>query len=158
MEATTNLIGGQPFSLDNLRAVKEIASAHNIPLVFDGSLISENAYLIKQREAAYADWSIGEIIREMMSTVDILYLSGRKSTAVRGGMIATNNKDLLQPPAGLAAGVRGLCHLRRHVHQGSRGDGRRHPRDDARPMWPAAAARVHQVLRRPAGCETACRS
>ena len=92
MEATTNLVGGQPFSLDNLRAVKEIASAHNIPLVYDASLISENAFLIKEREAAYQDWSIGEIIREQMKHVDIMYLSGRKSTAVRGGMIATNNR------------------------------------------------------------------
>ena len=50
MEATTNLIGGQPFSMDNLRQVKELAAKHNIPLVFDGSLISENAYFIKQRE------------------------------------------------------------------------------------------------------------
>jgi tyrosine phenol-lyase len=50
MEATTNLIGGQPFSLENLREVKEMAAEHNIPLVFDGSLISENAYFIKQRE------------------------------------------------------------------------------------------------------------
>ena len=50
MEATTNLVGGQPFSLDNLRAVKEIANAHNIPLVYDASLISQNAFLIKERE------------------------------------------------------------------------------------------------------------
>ena len=92
MEATTNLVGGQPFSMDNLRAVKEIASAHNIPLVFDASLISENAFLIKDREPAYRDCSIGEIIREQMTYVDIVYLSGRKSTAVRGGLIATNNR------------------------------------------------------------------
>lgn len=96
MEATTNLVGGQPFSLDNLRAVKEIASAHNIPLVYDASLISENAFLIKEREAAYRDWSIGEIIREQMKYVDIMYLSGRKSTAVRGGLIATNNRTYFQ--------------------------------------------------------------
>ncbi len=93
MEATTNLIGGQPFSLRNLRAVKEIAAAHNIPLVFDGSLISENAYFIKQREPEYADTSIADIIREMMSLVDIFYMSARKSASVRGGMIATNSKD-----------------------------------------------------------------
>ncbi len=92
MEATTNLVGGQPFSLENLRAVKAIASAHGIPLVYDGSLISENAYLIKQREAACADWPVQRIIQEMMSLVDILYLSGRKSTAVRGGLIATNDR------------------------------------------------------------------
>ena len=82
-----------------------MAAKHNIPLVFDGSLISENAYFIKQREPAYADKSIGEIIREMMSYVDILYLSGRKSTCVRGGLIATNNKDVLRPASALAAGL-----------------------------------------------------
>jgi tryptophanase len=93
MEATTNLVGGQPFSLSNLRAVKQMATKYNIPLVYDASLISENAYFIKQREPEYADKSIREIILEMMSLVDILYLSGRKSTMVRGGLIATNNKQ-----------------------------------------------------------------
>ena len=93
MEATTNLVGGQPFSMDNLRGVKEIASAHNIPLVFDASLISENAFLIKEREPAYRDCSIGEIIREQMGYVDIVYLSGRKSAAARGGLIATDNRN-----------------------------------------------------------------
>jgi tryptophanase len=94
MEATTNLIGGQPFSLENLHAVKAMAAKHGIMLVLDGSLISENAYFIKTREAAYKDKTIGEIVKEMMSLADILYLSGRKSTCVRGGFIATNNKDL----------------------------------------------------------------
>ena len=94
MEASTNLLGGQPFSLANLRDVKEIASAHNIPLVYDGSLIAENAYMIKQREPAYADKSIGEIIREMMSYVDIFYMSARKCASVRGGLIATNSDDV----------------------------------------------------------------
>jgi len=93
MEATTNLLGGQPFSMANLREVKRIASAHNIPLVFDGSLISENAYFIKTREPGYEHKSIQDIMLEMMSHVDILYLSGRKSTNVRGGLIATNNPD-----------------------------------------------------------------
>ena len=93
MEATTNLLGGQPFSMANLREVKRIAKAHNIPLVFDGSLISENAYFIKTREAGYEQISIRDIILEMMNHVDILYLSGRKSTNVRGGLIATNNRD-----------------------------------------------------------------
>jgi tryptophanase len=92
MEATTNLIGGQPFSLENLMAVKKITAEHKIPLVFDGSLISENAYFIKQREKKYAGKSIRDIIREMMGVVDIFYLSGRKSTSVRGGLMATNEK------------------------------------------------------------------
>ena len=94
MEATTNLIGGQPFSLGNLKAIKEIASNHGILLVVDGSLISENAYLIKQREKAYHDASIQDIISEICSLSDIFYLSGRKSCSVRGGFIATNDKNI----------------------------------------------------------------
>ncbi|MEN6407640.1 MAG: tryptophanase [Thermoguttaceae bacterium] len=93
MEATTNLIGGQPFSLANLKEVRRIASAHGIPVVIDCSLISENAYFIKRREAAYAQTSVEAIIREMMAQADLIYLSGRKSTCVRGGLIATNNLD-----------------------------------------------------------------
>jgi tryptophanase len=93
MEATTNLVGGQPFSMRNLKEVKEMSRKHNIMLVFDGSLLSENAYFIQQREEGYAGKSISEIITEMMSFVDIFYLSARKSTSVRGGMIATNKKE-----------------------------------------------------------------
>ena len=92
MEATTNLIGGQPFSMQNLRDVKAMATSFGIPLVFDGSLISENAYFIQQREPKFAKASIQEIIHLMMREVDILYLSGRKSASVRGGLIAMNDK------------------------------------------------------------------
>src|SRR5271157_1924680 len=94
MEATTNLIGGQPFSMDNLRQVKALIEPLGIFLVVDGSLISENAYFIRQREAGYENTSIRDIVREMMSIADLLYLSGRKSCSVRGGLIATNRKDL----------------------------------------------------------------
>ncbi len=93
MEATTNLVGGQPFSLKNLKEVKEIASANGIMLVFDGSLLSENAYFIKMREPGYSGKTIQEIIWELMQYVDLFYLSARKSTSVRGGMICTNRKE-----------------------------------------------------------------
>jgi tryptophanase len=94
MEATTNLIGGQPFSLENLRQVKELIAPLGIFLVVDGSLISENAYFIRKREPGYQNASIRDIIAEIMSVADLCYLSGRKSCSVRGGMIATNRKDL----------------------------------------------------------------
>ena len=93
MEATTNLIGGQPFSLENLRQVKALTEPLGIFLVVDGSLISENAYFIRQREPGYEDVSIRDIMREIMNLADLCYLSGRKSCSVRGGMIATNRKD-----------------------------------------------------------------
>ncbi len=94
MEATTNLIGGQPFSLENLRAVKALVEPLGIFLVVDGSLISENAYFIRQREPGYENKPILEIVREIMAVADLCYLSGRKSCSVRGGLIATNRKDL----------------------------------------------------------------
>jgi tryptophanase len=94
MEATTNLIGGQPFSLENLKQVKALIEPLGIFLVLDGSLISENAYFIRQREPGYEKASIRDIILEMMGVADLCYLSGRKSCSVRGGLIATNRKDL----------------------------------------------------------------
>ena len=93
MEATTNLIGGQPFSMQNLRDVKAITKEKNLLLILDGSLIGENAYFIKQREKGYANKSIQDILTEMMSYIDIFYMSGRKSGGARGGLIATNNKQ-----------------------------------------------------------------
>ncbi|MDK9709113.1 MAG: tryptophanase [Desulforhopalus sp.] len=93
MEATTNLIGGQPFSMANLREVNKVARDNGILLILDGSLIGENAYFIKQREEGYRHKSIQDILNEMMSYVDIYYMSGRKSGGARGGLIATNIKE-----------------------------------------------------------------
>lgn len=91
LEATTNLIGGQPFSMENIREVRQICNENKLVLVLDGSLISENGYLIKQRESGYENKSIEEIVKEMCAMADIYYMSGRKNTSVRGGLIATNN-------------------------------------------------------------------
>ena len=94
MEATTNLIGGQPFSMANLKEIREICNEHKLIMVIDGSLISENAYLIMQREQGYKNKTVAEIVREMCSTADLYYMSARKNASVRGGLIATNNKEL----------------------------------------------------------------
>jgi len=94
IEATTNLIGGQPFSLANLKEIRHICNENKLLLVLDGSLICENAYLIKQREREYENKTVGEIVKEICSIPDIYYMSGRKNTSVRGGMIGTNNKEL----------------------------------------------------------------
>ncbi len=94
MEATANLLGGQPFSMANLKEVTKIAKENGLLTVLDGSLICENAYLIRQREKGYENKTVAEIVKEMCSLVDLFYMSGRKNTCVRGGCIATNRKDL----------------------------------------------------------------
>lgn len=94
MEATANLLGGQPYSMANLKEVVKISKDAGLLTVLDGSLICENAYLIMQREKGYENKTVAEIVKEMCSLVDIFYMSGRKNTCVRGGCIATNNKEL----------------------------------------------------------------
>jgi tryptophanase len=94
MEASTNLIGGQPFSMENLREVSRIAKEHDVMVVMDASLVGENAYFIKKREAGFENASIKEILREMCSYCDIVYFSSRKVTSSRGGGIVTDSKDL----------------------------------------------------------------
>jgi len=92
MEAGTNLIGGQPFSLANLKEIYRICRAHGILLVLDASLLADNLYFIKVREAAYRDAEIKDITREIADHCDILYFSARKLGHARGGGICTNNR------------------------------------------------------------------
>ena len=94
MEASTNLIGGQPFSLANMMDVRRIADKYGIMLVLDASLMGENAFLIKQREDAWKENSLGEIIKMMCGLADIVYFSARKLSSSRGGGICTNQKAL----------------------------------------------------------------
>lgn len=93
-EAGTNLIGGQPFSMQNLREASAIAKANNIKLLMDTSLINENLYFIKIREEGYQDVSLKDIMHEMLSYTDFSYFSGRKVSCARGGGICTNNHDI----------------------------------------------------------------
>ena len=94
MEASTNLIGGQPFSLANLMDVRRIADKYGIMLVLDASLIGENAYLIKQREENWKENTMGEILKMMTGLADLVYFSARKLSSSRGGGICTNQKAL----------------------------------------------------------------
>jgi len=94
LEASTNLIGGQPFSIQNMREVKKIADENGIMIVLDASLIGENAYFIKKREAEFKNTSISDILRLMCSFADIVYFSSRKVSSTRGGGICIGSHDL----------------------------------------------------------------
>lgn len=94
MEASTNLIGGQPFSMSNLMDVRRIADKYNLMLVLDASLLGENAYLIQQREEHWKENSMADIIKAMTGLADLVYFSARKLSSSRGGGICTNRREL----------------------------------------------------------------
>ena len=94
MEASTNLIGGQPFSISNMMDVRRIADKYEIMLVLDASLLGENAYLIKQREEQWKENTMADIIKMMIGLADLVYFSARKLSSSRGGGICTNRSDL----------------------------------------------------------------
>ncbi len=93
LEAGTNLIGGQPFSLENAREVAAIAKEFGIPTILDASLLQDNLYFIKTREESCKDMSIREITMELSNLMDIIYFSARKLGFARGGGICIRHEQ-----------------------------------------------------------------
>lgn len=96
MEAGTNLIGGQPFSMKNAKEVTDLSKKHNLITVLDASLLQDNLYFIKNREAEWKDKSIKEITHALCSLFDIVYFSARKLGFAKGGGIVLKDPDLFE--------------------------------------------------------------
>lgn len=93
VEAGANLIGGQPVSLANMRAVGEICQEHRIPCVLDASLLADNLHFIKKREPECKNKSIARLVKEISLCFDILYFSARKLTCARGGGMCFKDEE-----------------------------------------------------------------
>src|SRR5581483_5092352 len=94
---TNNAVGGQPVSMENIRATKQLLQQHNIPLFLDAARFAENAYFIQQREAGYQHVPIADIVREMFSYADGFTMSAKKDALVNiGGLVATRDAALFE--------------------------------------------------------------
>ena len=100
MEAGTNLIGGQPFSLKNLEDVSALCKKMNVLLVVDASLLADNLHFIKTKEEACKDMSINDITLKIGELSDVVYFSARKLGCARGGCICTSNTELFKKMQG----------------------------------------------------------
>jgi tryptophanase len=90
---TNNSGGGQPVSIENVRAVRAVCDRHRVPLIFDACRFAENCWFIREREAGWSKRSVRDIARELFSYGDGCTMSAKKDALVNiGGFIALKDE------------------------------------------------------------------
>jgi len=95
LTVTNNSGGGQPVSMENIRAVRAVCDENNTPLFLDACRFAENAYFIKRREEEFANEPVSGIVRTMFDLVDGATISAKKDGLVNiGGVLVMRDVEL----------------------------------------------------------------
>jgi len=106
---TVNMAGGQPVSMANIKALRELCDKHGVKIYLDATRMMENAYFIQEREAGYADKTIAEILKEFCNYTDAAWMSAKKDNLVNiGGWLAVNDWNIFEELRNLVVVYEGL--------------------------------------------------
>ncbi|MFZ5912100.1 MAG: tyrosine phenol-lyase [Chloroflexota bacterium] len=106
---TVNMAGGQPVSMENIKALRALCDKHGVKIYLDATRMMENAYFIQQREEGYAGKTIAEILKEFCSYTDAAWMSAKKDNLVNiGGWLAVNDRALFEELRNLVVVYEGL--------------------------------------------------
>ena len=106
---SVNMAGGQPISIQNLKALRALTKKHGIRIIHDMTRVAENAFFIQQREKGYAHTSIREIVKEICSYTDGATMSAKKDALVNiGGFLAINDWNVYEEARNMVVVYEGL--------------------------------------------------
>jgi tyrosine phenol-lyase len=109
MATTVNMAGGQPISLENLKALRALTLKHGIRIIHDMTRVAENAYMIKLLEEGQGERTVAEIVKEICSLTDGATMSAKKDALVNiGGFMATNEWDVFEEARNMVVIYEGL--------------------------------------------------
>jgi tyrosine phenol-lyase len=109
LATAVNMAGGQPVSMENLKAVRALTSKHGIRIIHDMTRVAENAYFIKEREPGYQKRTIASIVKEICSYTDGATMSAKKDALVNiGGFLALNEYPVFEEARNMVVVYEGL--------------------------------------------------
>jgi tyrosine phenol-lyase len=109
LAGTVNMAGGQPVSMGNVRALRELCDRYGIRIYLDATRMVENCLFIQEREDGYANKPISAILKEFCSYTDGAWMSAKKDSLVNiGGWLAVNDETMFDLARNLVIVYEGL--------------------------------------------------